>query len=163
MKIRMQCQRASVLRRLSQAALVLSLIGPAAAQEEAQAQAVAVSTPVPTVEQVYRPANMRDPLKVATMFGDEHAPSARAAVSDLARSTFSIYSLALTGIMEDSRSKEAMLVDNSTGEIYLLKGGRLLDSKKKQMPGISGVIKGKQVILMTEDKKVHQLNLHETD
>jgi hypothetical protein len=124
---------------------------------------VAVSTPAPTVEQVYRPANMRDPLKVSTAFGNEHSPKAAAVVAGVAGSTFSVYNLSLTGIMEDSRSKEALIADKTTGLTYILKGGKLLDSKKKQMPGVTGVIKGKQVILLTEDKKVHQLNLHEKE
>lgn len=139
-----------------------ALIGPAAVRAQAPA-GVDASTPTLTVEQVYRPASMRDPFKLATVFGDEHDPTSRGSIADLANSTFSVYNLSLTGIMEDSRSKEAMLADNVTGIIYILKGGRLLDSKKKQIPGVSGVIKGKQVILMTEDKKVQQLNLHEKD
>ena len=125
---------------------------------------VAVSTPTLTVEQVYRPASMRDPLKVSTSFGDEHSPkAAKIAPAELSKSSFSVYNLSLTGIMEDSRSKEAMLADKTTGLMYILKGGKLLDSKKKQLPGVTGVIKGKQVILMTEDKKVHQLNLREKE
>ena len=124
---------------------------------------VAVSTPAPTVEQVYRPANMRDPLKISTVFGNEHAPKTVTVSTDVLKSTFSIYNLSLTGIMEDSRSKEALLADKTTGLTYILKGGKLLDSRKKQMPGVTGVIKGKQVILLTEDKKVHQLNLREKE
>jgi len=116
-----------------------------------------------TVDQAYRPSNSRDPLKISTVFGDEHAPKSKISLDELARSTFSVYNLTLTGILEDKRSKEAMLKDLTTGAVYTLKGGRVLDSKKKQLPGVSGVIKGKQVILMTKDKKVHQLNLREKD
>jgi len=141
---------------------ILFLILPAAAA--AQTPAVAGSSvPAATVQQAYRPSNMRDPLIVSTVFGDEHGPKNKAGAAELARSTFSVYNLALTGILEDSRSKEAILKDQVTGAVYILKGGRLLDPKKKQLPGISGVIKGKQVILITEDKKVQQLNLHEKD
>ena len=140
----------------------LLLLVPALAAAQMPAVAGSSVTAV-TVEQAYHPVNMRDPLRVSTMFGDEHAPTARAGSTELARSTFSVYNLVLTGILEDSRSKEAMLRDSVTGATYILKGGRLLDSKKKQLPRVSGVIKGKQVILMTEDKKVHQLNLHEKD
>ena len=125
--------------------------------------AVAISTPSPTVEQLYRPANMRDPLAVSTVFGNEHSPKAAASVAGVSNSTFSVYNLSLTGIMEDSRSKEALLADKTTGRTYILKGGKLLDPKKKQVPGVTGVIKGKQVILLTEDKKVHQLNLREKE
>ncbi|MFA6434476.1 MAG: hypothetical protein WCW52_07260 [Elusimicrobiales bacterium] len=135
---------------------------PAAARAQVPA-AAGFSTAAVTVEQAYHPSNTRDPLKISTVFGDEHAPTARAASAELARSTFSVYNLTLTGILEDSRSKEAMLRDLSTGVVYFLRGGKLLDSRKKQLPGVSGVVKGKQVILMTEDKKIHQLTLHEKD
>lgn len=143
-------------------ACVVLCLAPAVVRAQ-EPVVVSVSTPVPTVEQVYRPANMRDPLAVSTLFGNEHSPKAAAMVSNVSKSTFSVYNLSLTGIMEDSRSKEALLADKTTGLIYILKGGKLLDSRKKQVPGVTGVIKGKQVILLTEDKKVHQLNLHEKE
>jgi hypothetical protein len=135
---------------------------PILASAQAEAPVCASTQPV-TVEQAYRPSNTRDPLKVSTVFGDEHGLKAKAGSVELANSTFSVYNLSLTGILEDNRSKEAMLKDCATGVVYILKGGKLLDSKKRWMPGVSGVIKGKQVILMTEDKKVHQLNMHEKD
>ena len=139
----------------------LLLLAPALAV--AQAPALDSSTRAVTVSQAYRPSNTRDPLMLSTVFGDEHAPKNRAGVAELARSTFSVYNLSLTGVMEYSRSQEAILKNGATGAVYILKGGRLLDSAKKQLPGISGIIKGKQVILITQDKKVHQLNLSEKE
>jgi hypothetical protein len=127
---------------------------------------VAVSTPAATVEQMYRPVNPRDPLLPATVFGDQKGPgktSAAAPSASLAKGTFTVYGLVLTGILEDSKNRQALLRDQATGLLYTLKAGRLLDSKKKAVPGVSGVVKGKQVILMTEDKKVHQLNLREKE
>jgi hypothetical protein len=139
--------------------LALTLLpGLAAAQ-------VAVSTAAPlTVEQAYRPVNPRDPLVAATVFGDlkgpgRSQPKEQVAVSTQAGGGFSVFNLSLTGILEDSSGRQALLHDAATGAIYMLKGGRLIDSKKKAVPGVSGVVKGKQVVLMTEDKKVHQLNL----
>jgi hypothetical protein len=133
----------------------------AAAALPASAQ-VAVSTPALTVEQVYKPLNLRDPLVPSTIYGDtmlgKSTPAAGVQPS-VATTTFTVYGLALTGIMEDSRGRQALLRDTATGSLYTLKGGRLIDSKKKAVPGVSGVVKGSQVILMTEDKKVHQLNL----
>jgi len=128
-----------------------------------RAAAAPDAAPAQTVDQAYRPSNTRDPLMISTVFGDEHAPRGRAGAKDISKSTFSVYNLLLTGVLEDSRSREAMLSDRETGAVYILKGGRLLDSGRRQIPGVSGVIKGKQVILMTDDKKVHQLNLHEKD
>jgi len=139
-------------------ALFVSCPAPASAQ-------VAVSTPALTVEQAYRPASFRDPLVPATVYGDqkggERAPKAPPA-AEVEKGTFSVYALTLTGIMEDSRGREALLRDGA-GNMYTLKAGRLTDSKKKPVPGVSGVVKGKQVILMTEDKKVHHLNLRENE
>ena len=138
------------------------LLLPAAAAAQ-----VEVSTAAPlTVEQAYRPVNTRDPLLPATVFGDQKnfgRISREVAVSTgTERSSFSVYGLALTGILEDSSGRQALLRDAS-GALYTLKAGRLIDSKKKAVPGVSGVVKGKQVVLMTEDKKVHQLNLREKE
>jgi len=143
---------------------VFFLFPPLLAPAPAAAQlppAVGSSTQSVTVEQLYNSASRRDPLVVSTVFADEHGPKSKAGSTELARSTFSVYNLALTGILEDNSSKEAIFKDLATGAVYILSGGRLLDSKKKTQPGVSGVIKGKQVILSTEDKKIHQLNLHE--
>jgi len=143
--------------------LITALLMSCAAGASAQ---IAVSTPVATVEQMYRPVNPRDPLLPATVFGDQKGPSKTSAASSspsLAKGTFTVYGLVLTGILEDSKNRQALLRDQSTGLLYTLKAGRLLDSKKKPVPGVSGVVKGKQVILMTEDKKVHQLNLREKE
>lgn len=141
---------------------LLLLLAPALAAAQAPA-APASSTQSVTVEQIYAQSAQRDPLRVSTVFADEHGPKSKAGAAELAQSTFSVYNLALTGILEDTNSKEAMFKDLWTGAVYILKGGRLLDAKKKQLPGISGLIKGKQVILRTEDKKTHQLNLHGKD
>lgn len=144
--------------------LITALLMSCAAGASAQ---IAVSTPAATVEQMYRPVNPRDPLLPATVFGDQKGPgktqAPNASAPSLEKGTFTVYGLVLTGILEDSKNRQALLRDQSTGLLYTLKAGRLLDSKKKAVPGISGVVKGKQVILMTEDKKVHQLNLREKE
>lgn len=143
--------------RILFAALLLSSAAPAFAQ-------VAVSTPAATVELLYHPVNQRDPLIPATVYLDEKGGlKGKLDGSVVAPATFTIYGLTLTGIMEDSRGRQALLREAATGAVYTLKSGRLADSKKKTVPGVSGVIKGKQVILMTDDKKVHQLNLREKE
>ncbi|MDO8805604.1 MAG: hypothetical protein Q7R35_14385 [Elusimicrobiota bacterium] len=142
-------------------ALFLSCAAPAPAQ-------VAVSTPAATVDQVYKPVNTRDPLVPSTVYGDQKGTTAKpkdksgAAAQAVEKGTFTIYGLTLTGIMEDSRGRQALMRDAS-GTVYLLKAGRLTDAKKKPVPGVSGVVKGKQVILMTDDKQVRHLNLRENE
>ena len=135
-------------------AFLLCCAAPAGAQ-------VLVSTPPATVDQAYRPANTRDPLVPATVYGDQKGRgslSARGGAQEIAPSSFTVYGLTLTGIMEDSGGRQALLRD-AVGNVYRLKAGRLTDSKKKIVPGVSGVVKGKQVTLMTEDKQVCHLNL----
>ncbi len=142
--------------RLIITVLLASYAVPASAQ-------VAVSTHPATVEQAYRPVNARDPLIPSTFFGDQKgtaAPSKGTAAAD--KGIFSIYTLTLNGIMDDSNGRQALLRDPS-GASYTLKSGRLMDSKKKTVPGVTGVVKGKQVILTTRDKKVYQLNLREKE
>ena len=143
--------------------LLTALLLATAALSSAQ---VDVSTPPVSVEQAYRPVNTRDPLVAATVFGDQKGSGKLregAAPAAVEKGTFTIYGLTLTGILEDSRGRQALLHDAATGAVYTLKAGRLMDSKKKYVPGVSGVVKGKQVILMTEDKKVNQLNLRERE
>ena len=128
------------------------LCSPAAAQ-------VAVSTPAATVEQLYS-GKHRDPMVPATVFGDQTGaakPQEQAAVST---SSFSVYNLTLAGVMEDSKGKQALL-SNPAGAVYTLRAGRLFDGKKKPVPGVSGGIRGKQVILLTDDKKVREISLRE--
>lgn len=142
---------------------------PAAAQDP-----LLVSTAVVTVEQVYAPLNLRDPMITSTVYGDSTAaktrkPAAEAAAQEGDKQpqqkpgVFSVYGLSLTGIMEDSYGRQALLRDTATGALYTLKAGKLRDSKKKVVPGVTGVVKNRQVVLMTEDKKVHQLGLPEKE
>jgi len=146
--------------------ILITLLICGAAPASAQ---VAVSTAAPeaplTTEQAYRPSNGRDPLTPATVSGDTKgtaAPKPKGQAPAVVSSTFNVYGLALTGIMEDSSGRQALLRD-AAGNLYTLKAGHITDAKKKTIPGVSGVVKGKQVILMTEDKKVHHLNLRENE
>jgi len=146
--------------RLTLTLLFISCAAPAAAQ-------VAVSTPAVTVDRAYKPVNPRDPMVASTVFGDQKGMTAKpkdksAAAVKVEKGSFTVYGLTLTGIMEDSHGRQALLRDAS-GEVYTLKAGRLSDAKKKIVPGVSGVVKGKQVILMTDDKKVTHLNLRENE
>lgn len=139
-------------------ALSLAAITPPAAAQ------VEVSTPAVTVEQIYKPVTLRDPLIPSTVYGDFTGTPAKAVSRPgVAQATFTVYGLALTGIMEDSVGRQALLRDTATGGLYTLKAGRLKDSKKKIVPGVTGVVKNRQVILMTDDKKVHQLSLPEKE
>ena len=149
--------------RITLTLLFISCAVPAAAQ-------LAGSTPTLTVEQTYKPVSQRDPLVPATTYGDQKGTTAKpkeksgaaAAATAVEKGTATIFGLTLTGIMEDSRGRQALMRDAS-GAVYLLKAGLLTDAKKKPVRGVSGVVKGKQVILMTDDKQVRHLNLRENE
>ena len=71
--------------------LFASCAAPAAAQ-------VAVSTPVPTVEQAYAPVNLRDPLVASTVYGDQKGTTAKPrdkSAAAVVKGTFSVYGLTL--------------------------------------------------------------------
>lgn len=137
--------------------LFLLLPLPAAAQD------AAVSTAPVTLSQVYPPSGLRDPLVPSTVFGDSKGGPKAAPAAGVVPGTFTVYNLAITGIMEDASGRQALLRDSSTGALYVLKAGKLRDSKKKPVPGVTGVVKNRQVVLMTEDKKVHQISLPEKE
>ncbi len=138
--------------------LVLVVLSPSAFAQ------VAVSTPAATVADMYQ-AKGRDPMALATVYGDQTGGSSAGAagLNAVSVSSFSIYSLILNGVMQDGAGRQALLTDPATAIVYKLKSGKLYDQKKKVVPGVSGVVKGKQVILMTEDKKVRQVNLREKE
>ena len=142
--------------------LTLILLLGMTAQAADKPATVEVSTAALTVEQVYRPVTLRDPMVVSNVFGDQK-PWPPVKVSEVSKTTFSIYNLSLSGIMEDSSGKQAMLKDKNTRQTYILRFGKLVDGKKKTVKGVTGVIKGKQVILMTEDKKIFPINLREKE
>jgi hypothetical protein len=134
--------------------------GPVSAQE------VPASTAPLTMGQVYASSGLRDPLLPATVYGDSKGGAkgaGGAASAAVVPGTFSVYNLAITGIMEDSGGRQALLRDTATGALYSLKAGKLRDAKRKTVPGVTGVVKDRQVVLMTEDKKIHQVSLPEKE
>ena len=138
------------------APLLLSFALPAVAQ-------VVLSTQPAAAAVAYRPVNPRDPMIPSNVYGDLTGTGSLRTKSDVpaesvAKGTFTIYELTLTGILADSRGRQALLRDDA-GNLYTLKAGRLNDSMKMKVPGVSGVVNGKQVTLMTGDKEVRHLTL----
>lgn len=136
--------------------LLLSFTSPAAAQ-------LVVSTPPVTAAVAYRPVNPRDPMIPSNVYGDLTGTGSLRTKSDVAadsvaKGTFTIYELTLTGILADSRGRQALFRDDA-GNLYTLKAGRLNDAMKMNVPGISGIVRGKQVTLMTGEKEVRHLTL----
>lgn len=113
------------------------------------------------VDELYL-GNLRDPFIIGG--GGGARTQAQTATAALESVPFSIHDMELTGIMKDSRGKQALLKNRNTGASYMLVRNKLLDSKGKPVPGVSGVIHGKQeVTLMTEDTDRQPLSLHEKE
>ena len=71
-----------------------------------------------------------------------------------------VSSLLLKGIIQDERSRMALLTSGASS--YILKGGRLYDGRNHLMKGISGVIKPNSVVLMGSDRTVRELKVTAT-
>ncbi|HOI42147.1 MAG TPA: hypothetical protein PK523_04305 [Elusimicrobiales bacterium] len=140
--------------------IILLAAAPYCSAQVPSTAAVAVSTPPATVEGLYRPINARDPMVPSTFFGD-HKPKTGAvpAAEPAALSSSTIANLSLTGIMEDSSGRQALLTDKASGTVYILRGGKVFDPKRKAVPGLEGVIRGKQVELRMDGASA-TLNLH---
>jgi hypothetical protein len=73
--------------------------------------------------------------------------------------------LELKGILRDRKGKMAMITSRDGGT-FLLRAGKIYDRKNRVIPGISGMIKEKSVILISkdqQDQKVTELNLKNID
>jgi len=144
--------------------LVKSMQKPKAPKAAAAvpARAIKPSTSPPTVDELYS-GSLRDPFAITG--GGMARTQVRTSADGAA--PFSIHDLVLTGIMRDRKGRQALLKNPNTGMRYTLIRGKLLDPKRKPVPGISGVIHGKRrlagVTLMTEDKDVQPLNLHKKE
>ena len=68
----------------------------------------------------------------------------------------------LKGILKDRRGKVA-IISASDGEYYVLKSGRIYDRKSRVIPGVSGIIKEKSVVLISQNRTITELFLHRTD
>ena len=98
---------------------------------------------------VYEGDRYRDPF--ISLNGDhgtdnEHAPQ--------------IGSLILKGIVKDKTSRVALLTSGASS--YILRGGRLYDSRNRPLKGMTGVIKAESVIIVGSDRTVREISAEHT-
>lgn len=119
--------------------------------------AVAASTPTATISSIYTVEKLRDPFS--------KGGGASAAAKLFTADDFNIHNLSLRGIMKDASSDYALLSDPEFGVSFILRKGKLYDSKNKLVPGVSGRIdvKRKTVDLATLDKDVQVFRLGEEE
>jgi len=124
------------------------------------AQGLVSSSSAPlTVDSIYRPKVTRDPLIESNVFGDSRKWETEDA-EKVCKSSFSVYNLELTGIIEDEKGRQAILRDAKGGKTYILNAGRLTDSKKKIIPDVGGIIRGREVVLITSQKQLRKIVLN---
>ncbi|MFA5974749.1 MAG: hypothetical protein WC859_01110 [Elusimicrobiota bacterium] len=71
-----------------------------------------------------------------------------------------IASLVLRGIVQDSRGRMALL--SSGASSYILRGGRLYNSRNRPIKNISGVIKTDSVVITGADRAVREIRAKAT-
>lgn len=120
---------------------------------------VNISTMSKTVNAIYKPSVLRDPLIPSTIYQNQtinkKLPAAEKIVNvSTAAANTSEY--ILVGIVQFSNKKEALIKD-SNGNIYLASNGNLYDSKKNIVKGVKTYIKGKQLIILRDGAKPIEL------
>lgn len=129
----------------------------APAPKPATAPAVSASTKTaePTADDLYKAGRIRDPFTEggAGVSRRSTASSAAEKENPAEMEALDIHTLTLTGIMADKSGDFAVM--NAPSGTYVLKKGKIYDSKGKLVPNVSGVVKAKQktVHIMTVDSK----------
>ena len=72
-----------------------------------------------------------------------------------------ITSLSLKGIFSIGKQHTAIIA--GPGSTYILKDSRLYDNRQRLIKGISGAIKNDSVIIISQDKTMRELKLHEKE
>lgn len=161
---------------INAALVVVALAGPllageppkavAAAAAAAPAAAPAVtkpevkaSTPTPTISSIYTAERLRDP------FQPGGTGASAAAEKSFTIDDFNVHNLVLRGTMKDGASDYALLSDREFGVAFILRNGKLYDSKRKAVQGVTGRIhlKEKTVELTGPDGDVQVLRLGEEE
>jgi len=140
-------------------ALLLALAP--AAYSQAAVPNVTISTASKSVAEIYRPANGRDPMVISSVYASqtENRKLVDSKQPAVTVSSFTVKNLVLSGIIEYSNRKEALLKDQATGLIYVLKNGILYDGRKNRVAGVKGSVKGKQVTLISDGNKDEPFDL----
>ncbi|MCX7641805.1 MAG: hypothetical protein N2Z20_04140 [Elusimicrobiales bacterium] len=113
---------------------------------------VVISTQDISEKKIYKPYNLRNPMIRPTTFSPTTLNySYKYSTSTLSDVVFNMDSLVLEGIMSTSKFKEALLRDVSSGEMYIIRDGKIYTLNRRVINGYSVDIVGKGVII--KDKK----------
>lgn len=152
---------------MNAALLVVALAGPllaapvpvAVSTSTAAKPEVKSSTPTPTIASIYTAERLRDPFQAGG------GGASAVAEKSFTIEDFNLHNLVLRGTMKDGASDYALLSDREFGVAFILRGGKLYDSKRKAVSGVTGRIhlKEKTVELTGPDGDVQVLRLGEEE
>ena len=137
------------------AVAMMGFLAPAHAGEAAAKPEVVKSTVVPSkIGDIYTADRLRDPFSPI---------GASSGGSNFKHKYFNIHNLELSAIMKDGETTYALLVDQVYSVSFILRKGRLYDSKSKRVRGITGIIdiRKKTVKLVAPDQDVQVYRLGE--
>lgn len=120
-----------------------------------QVEDVVISTSSLNVKEIYLPKNKRNPMVKSNVYGTT-TKKYSLELSTTSINTYSLNNFVLNGIIKYENGREALLKNNITGEIFILKNSgnlKSLSDSKKILKNIKGDIKGKSVVLYDSEKK----------
>ena len=137
--------------------LALGCAAPAARAAGAFEAAISTATP-PSPLTIYTAESLRDPF---LPFSSAGAGAGAGVSKPFNLEDFNIHNLTLRGTMKDSAADYALFSDSSLGTTFILRRGKLYDSKNKIVPGVTGKLKVRQkwAQLETSDHDVQTFRL----
>lgn len=108
---------------------------------------VVISTQSISEKKIYKPSNYRNPMVRPTATSPTTLNHSYMVSTTTSNIKFDIERLTLEGIMATSSFKEALLRDTLTGEMYIVRYGRIYTTSRKLIDGYSVDIIGKGVII----------------
>ncbi len=109
---------------------------------------VVISTQSKTAIDIYNPKKKRNPMVISNVKESVTLNYDINFSTDVIKlNEFSVKNFSLQGIIRFMGIREALLKNNHTGEVYILRNKKLYDIKKKELTDIYGEIRGKSVYL----------------
>jgi hypothetical protein len=131
-----------------------------AAQAKPGSAEVKASSSTLTPAQIYTVERLRDPFSAPGAAGG-------AGKTYSVETDFSIHNLSLRGVMKDPSSDYALFTDPNFGVSFILRNGKLYDSRNKIVPGVAGKLKTREKWAQLEtpehDVQVFRLGEEEKD
>ncbi len=125
---------------------------------------VIISTNNIASKKLYMPVNQRNPMIKPSAKSPTTLKYSYSKSTSSLNLEFNIDNLVLEGIMLNPNFKEALLRDTSSGQMYIVRYGRIYTLNRKQIEGYSVEIAGKSVIINDKKKgKKKELILMEGD